>query len=145
MTLRRTAFATSLTAAVAGVALLAPTASAATYKGTEKYRGASVKLTVTTRDDGTARLRTTNNLPVKCGRAGSIKFKMDVVVKLADDGTFNARNTEKVNLRLPGKGKAKERYTGSITGERAKVRFRTKVNGSKRDCTADVRWTATPS
>lgn len=142
---RRTTLATSLATVVAAGALLAPTASAATYKATKEYRGASVKLTVTTREDGTARLRTTNNLPVRCGSAGSIKFKMDVVVKLEADGTFDARRTESVNLNLPGKGKARERYTGAITAESAKLRFRTKVKGSKRTCSADVRWTATPA
>lgn len=145
MTRRRTALVTALSTAVAAGAVLAPSASAMTYEGTKEYRGATVKLTVTTRDDGTARLRTTNNLPVRCGSAGRIKFKMDVVVTPNPDGTFDAKDTVNINLKIPGKGKARERYTGSITADQVKLRFRTKIDGARHDCSADVRWTATPA
>ena len=141
---RRTTLLTSLATAVATGAVLAPSASAETYTATKEYRGNSVKLTVTTKDDGTARLKTTNNLPVKCGDKGRIKFQMDVVVDLKDDGSFTFTNKENINLRVPGKGTARERYTGTITEDSAKVRFRTKVNGDKADCSADVRWNAKP-
>lgn len=142
---RRTTLVTSLATAVATGALLAPSASAETYKATKEYRGASVKLTVTTRADGTARLKTTNNLPVKCGDKGRIKFQMNIVVTPEEDGSFTATNRENVNLKVPGKGTARERYTGTITEESAKVRFRTKVNGEKADCSADIRWNAKPT